>query len=137
MDNLAVTYENLGRVTEAIDLMRKSLAVSKSKLGAAHPNTVNRQKWLDRWTGRLSPVSTRNLLGLSGLRSQRQHDGGLWQNVDHINLTSTIATTTATNKLPTGWEQRHTTGGRPFFVNHNTQTTTWIDPRTNHNGGVD
>ncbi|KAJ3056769.1 hypothetical protein HK097_004341 [Rhizophlyctis rosea] len=31
--------------------------------------------------------------------------------------------------LPSGWEQRTTPEGRPYFVDHNTRTTTWIDPR--------
>ncbi|EEB09397.1 HECT-type ubiquitin-protein ligase E3 Pub1 [Schizosaccharomyces japonicus yFS275] len=32
--------------------------------------------------------------------------------------------------LPAGWEQRFTPSGRPYFVDHNTRTTTWVDPRT-------
>ncbi|XP_043934900.1 E3 ubiquitin-protein ligase NEDD4 [Protopterus annectens] len=31
--------------------------------------------------------------------------------------------------LPTGWEMRHAVNGRPFFIDHNTKTTTWEDPR--------
>lgn len=31
--------------------------------------------------------------------------------------------------LPLGWEQQETKNGRPYFVDHNTQTTTWDDPR--------
>ncbi|TIC76091.1 HECT-domain-containing protein [Wallemia mellicola] len=31
--------------------------------------------------------------------------------------------------LPAGWEQRYTAEGRPYFVDHNTRTTTWVDPR--------
>uniref|UniRef100_A0A8C5PAT7 E3 ubiquitin-protein ligase NEDD4 n=1 Tax=Leptobrachium leishanense TaxID=445787 RepID=A0A8C5PAT7_9ANUR len=31
--------------------------------------------------------------------------------------------------LPKGWEMRHAPGGRPFFINHLTKTTTWEDPR--------
>jgi E3 ubiquitin-protein ligase NEDD4 len=31
--------------------------------------------------------------------------------------------------LPSGWEQRETPDGRPYFVDHNTRTTTWVDPR--------
>ncbi|KAF5369483.1 hypothetical protein D9758_002754 [Tetrapyrgos nigripes] len=33
--------------------------------------------------------------------------------------------------LPQGWEERRTAEGRPYFVDHNTRTTTWIDPRRN------
>jgi len=42
---------------------------------------------------------------------------------------ATGATTAGTGELPSGWEQRHTPEGRPYFVDHNTRTTTWVDPR--------
>ncbi|XP_041074645.1 E3 ubiquitin-protein ligase NEDD4-like isoform X4 [Polyodon spathula] len=31
--------------------------------------------------------------------------------------------------LPAGWELRSAPNGRPFFIDHNTKTTTWEDPR--------
>ncbi|XP_045889398.1 E3 ubiquitin-protein ligase NEDD4a isoform X1 [Micropterus dolomieu] len=31
--------------------------------------------------------------------------------------------------LPAGWEVRSSPNGRPFFIDHNTKTTTWEDPR--------
>jgi len=39
------------------------------------------------------------------------------------------ATQPGTGELPPGWEQRFTPEGRPYFVDHNTRTTTWVDPR--------
>ncbi|CCX34954.1 Similar to Probable E3 ubiquitin-protein ligase hulA; acc. no. Q4WTF3 [Pyronema omphalodes CBS 100304] len=39
------------------------------------------------------------------------------------------ATTAGSGDLPGGWEQRHTSEGRVYFVDHNTRTTTWVDPR--------
>lgn len=33
--------------------------------------------------------------------------------------------------LPNGWEERRTPEGRPYFVDHHTRTTTWVDPRRN------
>ncbi|WFD21238.1 HECT-type E3 ubiquitin transferase [Malassezia caprae] len=39
------------------------------------------------------------------------------------------ATSSGTGPLPSGWEQRTTAEGRPYFVDHNTRTTTWVDPR--------
>ncbi|KAI8818834.1 uncharacterized protein EV422DRAFT_569490 [Fimicolochytrium jonesii] len=38
-------------------------------------------------------------------------------------------TTANYGALPNGWEQRFTPEGRPYFVDHNTRTTTWLDPR--------
>ncbi|KAJ3077561.1 hypothetical protein HK102_005143 [Quaeritorhiza haematococci] len=45
--------------------------------------------------------------------------------------TTTTPGTTPSNlgPLPAGWEQRFTPEGRPYFVDHNTRTTTWLDPR--------
>lgn len=40
-----------------------------------------------------------------------------------------VATQAGAGPLPSGWEQRFTPEGRPYFVDHNTRTTTWVDPR--------
>ncbi|KAJ2315603.1 NEDD4 E3 ubiquitin-protein ligase [Coemansia sp. RSA 2704] len=39
----------------------------------------------------------------------------------------------ALGPLPSGWEQRLTPEGRPYFVNHIARTTTWDDPRSRSN----
>lgn len=44
-------------------------------------------------------------------------------------LMHTGATSPGTGELPPGWEQRWTPEGRAYFVDHNTRTTTWVDPR--------
>ncbi|UZJ56685.1 hypothetical protein CBS101457_006005 [Exobasidium rhododendri] len=44
-------------------------------------------------------------------------------------LPSSTTTTAGSGPLPAGWEQRNTPEGRPYFVDHNTRTTTWVDPR--------
>ncbi|KAJ6787420.1 hypothetical protein PWT90_04820 [Aphanocladium album] len=41
----------------------------------------------------------------------------------------TGATSPGSGELPPLWEQRWTPEGRPYFVDHNTRTTTWVDPR--------
>lgn len=46
-----------------------------------------------------------------------------------VSMMATGATTAGTGELPPGWEQRFTPEGRPYFVDHNTRTTTWVDPR--------
>ncbi|KAF8327236.1 uncharacterized protein EI90DRAFT_3068391 [Cantharellus anzutake] len=38
-------------------------------------------------------------------------------------------TAAGSGPLPVGWEERHTLEGRPYYVDHNTRTTTWVDPR--------
>jgi E3 ubiquitin-protein ligase NEDD4 len=39
------------------------------------------------------------------------------------------STTAGSGPLPAGWEQRFTPEGRPYYVDHNTRSTTWVDPR--------
>lgn len=46
-----------------------------------------------------------------------------------VSMMATGATTAGSGELPAGWEQRHTPEGRSYFVDHNTRTTTWVDPR--------
>ena len=42
---------------------------------------------------------------------------------------SNNVTTNGGGPLPAGWEERYTPEGRPYYVDHNTRTTTWVDPR--------
>jgi E3 ubiquitin-protein ligase NEDD4 len=49
--------------------------------------------------------------------------------VANANGSAGAATTAGSGPLPAGWEQRFTPEGRPYFVDHNTRTTTWVDPR--------
>lgn len=50
-------------------------------------------------------------------------------NATAVQMMTTGATTAGTGELPAGWEQRFTPEGRSYFVDHNTRTTTWVDPR--------
>ena len=40
-----------------------------------------------------------------------------------------LADNTAHNPLPEGWEVKYTKEGKKFFVDHNTKSTSWTDPR--------
>ena len=55
--------------------------------------------------------------------------GGGGANANAVSMMATATTTAGTGELPPGWEQRFTPEGRPYFVDHNTRTTTWVDPR--------
>ncbi|TPX44170.1 hypothetical protein SeLEV6574_g04666 [Synchytrium endobioticum] len=46
-----------------------------------------------------------------------------------ISSSNTSNSSTPILPLPPGWEQRHTPEGRAYYVDHNTRTTTWLDPR--------
>lgn len=56
-----------------------------------------------------------------------QVNGG--NNASAVSMMATGATTAGSGELPPGWEQRHTPEHRSYFVDHNTRTTTWVDPR--------
>ncbi|KAF2872473.1 hypothetical protein BDV95DRAFT_569815 [Massariosphaeria phaeospora] len=61
--------------------------------------------------------------------SERQAASPQGPSSSAVSMMATGATTAGTGELPSGWEQRHTPEGRPYFVDHNTRTTTWVDPR--------
>lgn len=42
---------------------------------------------------------------------------------------ATVGTTDALGPLPDGWEQASTPEGEIYFINHQTRTTSWFDPR--------
>ncbi|KAG0220054.1 hypothetical protein BGX33_009606 [Mortierella sp. NVP41] len=53
----------------------------------------------------------------------------LTQNATGLAPISLNSTTAGSGPLPAGWEQRLTPEGRPYYVDHNTRSTTWVDPR--------
>ncbi|KAK7685350.1 hypothetical protein QCA50_011714 [Cerrena zonata] len=57
----------------------------------------------------------------------------LSSNVSTVRAESILSTTPSVTSnftpLPSGWEERYTPEGRPYFVNHNNRTTSWNDPR--------
>lgn len=74
-------------------------------------------------TGASSPSNA----DTQGQQSQTPNTGN--SNANAVSMMATGATTAGTGELPAGWEQRHTPEGRAYFVDHNTRTTTWVDPR--------
>jgi E3 ubiquitin-protein ligase NEDD4 len=57
-----------------------------------------------------------------------------WNDPRSSQVTVAAASASATananlGPLPSGWEMRLTSTGRVYFVDHNTRTTTWDDPR--------
>eukprot|EP00158_Paraphelidium_tribonemae_P006241 Partr_v1_DN27742_c0_g1_i1_m66988 putative E3 ubiquitin-protein ligase len=47
-----------------------------------------------------------------------------------VGLSVDSNTTPGSGPLPEGWEMRVTPQGRPYFVDHNSRATSWVDPRT-------
>ncbi|KAI7905858.1 uncharacterized protein BX663DRAFT_549000 [Cokeromyces recurvatus] len=46
-----------------------------------------------------------------------------------VTIPNNNITSAGSGPLPPGWEMRTSAEGRPYFVDHNTRTTTWVDPR--------
>ncbi|KAI1502638.1 HECT-domain-containing protein [Biscogniauxia marginata] len=59
----------------------------------------------------------------------QQQQGSSSPGGSHSTMMHTGATSPGSGELPPGWEQRWTPENRPYFVDHNTRTTTWVDPR--------
>ena len=94
------------------DVQRTERAANTAQERQAHQNRTLPE---DR-TGANSP----------NLQQQQQQAGNA---ANAATMMATGATTAGTGELPALWEQRHTPEGRPYFVDHNTRTTTWVDPR--------
>ncbi|KAI9773936.1 MAG: hypothetical protein M1840_006162 [Geoglossum simile] len=67
--------------------------------------------------------------GANSPNREQQQQSTETANVGPVPMMASGPTTAGTGELPAGWEQRHTPEGRPYFVDHNTRTTTWVDPR--------
>lgn len=72
-----------------------------------------------------APVSASNASAASAAPSNATpaNNGG------NITLPNNNMTSAGSGPLPPGWEMRTSAEGRPYFVDHNTRTTTWVDPR--------
>ena len=69
---------------------------------------------------------------------RRQH-GNRYLPSDTDDVSNALGTLrmSGSSSLPAGWEMRTTADGRSYFVDHNTRTTSWNDPRqTSTNGDL-
>lgn len=67
------------------------------------------------------------------IQSVRRDDMGFFENTPGANAVPGYSPASLTanmrpGELPKGWEQRVTAKGRPYYVDHNTQTTHWTPP---------
>ena len=127
--------DNLGR-TYYIDHNRRTTSWKRpsangtveSRVDREAATQVERQRHLNRTlpedrTGASSPT-------LSQAQTQVQQQSPPQQPSSPSQMAvAGAATQPGTGELPPGWEQRFTPEGRPYFVDHNTRTTTWVDPR--------
>ena len=132
-DNLGRTYY-VDHNTRTTTWNRPCSDQSESERSTAQNETMNAERRAH--SGRMLPedrtaspdarMSTPDLPSTTTLSSSPQNPHVAAAN---LNVMHTGETTAGTGELPTGWEQRHTPEGRTYFVDHNTRTTTWVDPR--------
>ncbi|KAK4643054.1 NEDD4 E3 ubiquitin-protein ligase [Podospora pseudocomata] len=122
-DNLGRTYY-VDHNTRTTSWNRPTGATGAAENRVAEANTqVERQRHQNRTlpedrTGANSPT----------LQQQQAQQAAASQ-ANATTMMNTGATTAGSGELPPGWEQRWTPEGRAYFVDHNTRTTTWVDPR--------
>lgn len=130
-DNLGRTYY-VDHNTRTTTWNRPSTTYSAAEQRSANQqNTeVERQRHHNRTlpedrTGANSPTPSAQdtQQAATGASTAAANQGGA------ASMMATGATTAGSGELPPGWEQRHTPEGRVYFVDHNTRTTTWVDPR--------
>ena len=129
-DNLGRTYY-VDHNTRTTSWNRPTAAGSAEAGREREANTAaERQRHLNRTlpeerTGASSP--TLNSAHPAGSHSPSSSVPGAGGN--NTTMMHTGATSPGSGELPPGWEQRWTPEGRSYFVDHNTRTTTWVDPR--------
>lgn len=121
-DNLGRTYY-VDHNTRTTTWTRPSNHLSESE--ARNRVEANMQVERQRHQNRMLPEDR---TGASSPNPQESRGGSPSQQ-NAVQLMATGATTAGTGELPAGWEQRQTPEGRAYFVDHNTRTTTWVDPR--------
>jgi E3 ubiquitin-protein ligase NEDD4 len=117
--------DNLGR-TYYVDHNTRTTSWNRPTGGAAEARTAeaNTQVERQRHQNRTLPEDR---TGANSPTLQAQQ--AATQAAAASTMMHTGTTTAGTGELPPGWEQRWTPEGRPYFVDHNTRTTTWVDPR--------
>ncbi|ETN46553.1 uncharacterized protein HMPREF1541_00738 [Cyphellophora europaea CBS 101466] len=125
-DNLGRTYY-VDHNTRSTTWTRPSAHLSEGEQRSRMEATMQQER--QRHQNRMLPEDR------TGANSPNLPDGGASggssspPQANALQMMATGATTAGTGELPAGWEQRHTPEGRAYFVDHNTRTTTWVDPR--------
>lgn len=126
-DNLGRTYY-VDHNTRTTTWNRPSASYNESEQRAARESNTQAER--ARHQQRMLPEDRTGASSPSSEQQQQQQGAGSGgANASAVSMMATGATTAGTGELPAGWEQRHTPEGRAYFVDHNTRTTTWVDPR--------
>ncbi|KAK5747794.1 hypothetical protein LTS12_022149 [Elasticomyces elasticus] len=150
---LALAYWCSDRYQEALDLMQYVVRVDQATKCAEHPERIFAEEVLADMLGNAAGRGSSSLPASIAEDVEPVGDVGMgWVNRQEISKDFCALASTSANavgagsaasakrevgsgatipgvaRLPAGWERRHTPEGRAYFVNHNTRTTTWVDP---------
>lgn len=90
------------------------------------------------WTRPPSGISSRELEQRQTAlfdQQRRAHEQRTLPNVSQ-DATTPVQTSNDYGPLPYGWESRIAPNGQYYYVDHNTQTTTWVHPNRLHQGRI-
>lgn len=96
------------------------------------PSSENRQALVEQSLREFDNLQQRSLPTASPAPPSAASSSLAMPSATNTVAAATIATSSSVSHeapLPAGWEQRTTPQGRTYFVDHNTRTTTWVDPR--------
>ncbi|KKA29003.1 hypothetical protein TD95_004684 [Thielaviopsis punctulata] len=89
----------------------------------------HQNRTLPEGTGANSPTLQAQQAGSSAGSASATPNTGNPAAAQAGNMYMNNTTQAGTGELPPGWEERRTPEGRQYYVDHNTRTTTWVDPR--------
>lgn len=121
-DNLGRTYY-VDHNTRSTTWVRPSASESEQRVTRQNTTDLERQRHQNRTLPEDASRAASPRPTGSGSTPERSGSPNSMQ------MMNAGATTAGLGELPAGWEQRFTPEGRPYFVDHNTRTTTWVDPR--------
>lgn len=131
-DNLGRTYY-VDHNTRTTTWTRPTSDVNESDQMTARQNTTDLER--QRHQNRMLPEDHTRTSSPNGISTPTPaspaipQGGATTSAANAVQMMNSGATTAGLGELPAGWEQRFTPEGRPYFVDHNTRTTTWVDPR--------
>ncbi|KAJ3375850.1 hypothetical protein GGF31_003055 [Allomyces arbusculus] len=124
--SLGIAYVHLGQTDFNLDAVEadKMLALELAK---PQPNVLVRGKVIVNLSANNSNTSCAASLANASAANESGTVGSSASSVSSMAATLNLADDQV--PLPAGWEMRTMPSGRPYFVDHNTRTTTWDDPR--------
>ncbi|XP_015784242.1 E3 ubiquitin-protein ligase NEDD4-like isoform X3 [Tetranychus urticae] len=79
----------------------------------------------------IAPIATLPVTSATSSSTLNEEPSSSALNNDDSNNNNDDSTaSTSAEQLPVGWSMQVAPNGRIFYIDHNTKTTTWIDPRT-------